>query len=107
MTVSREDARLVVDTLAGATAMVVPALGQWPVAAFVARLVSTALGVATLLLREGASPDEVIASLRRAKRIDTTEEDARADAAIAALPPRSLEPPTLPVPWQEPSDEAD
>lgn len=93
---TNDDLHRLVDDLASAMSLVSPALAPWPVAAYVARVVSTALGVTSMLLREGATPEEAVAAIRRVRRIDTSADDARADAAIAAKP--SLEAPAVPLP---------
>jgi hypothetical protein len=55
-------------------------------ASTVAKITAAALGTAAALIDQGQTPEQIIASLHRARRIDTSVEDAALDALIAAKP---------------------
>lgn len=58
-------------------------------AATVAKIAGAALGTAAALIDQGQTPDQVIAAMHRARRIDTSAEDAAVDALVAAKPSAS------------------
>lgn len=66
---------------AGALTALAAAL-PWPEASIAFRVMSAALGVASLLMHEGATPEETVAAIKRVRRIDTTEDDARVDLKL-------------------------
>lgn len=77
--------RKILQHLAGAATLAAPALPQLGQA--IARILAAALGASAALIDAGAkSVEEVVASIRRVGRIDTSSEDAELDARIAALP---------------------
>lgn len=86
-----KDLKSILSALAGAATLAAPALPA--LGASVARILAAALGAAAALIDQGAASDaEIIASIRRVGRIDTSVEDAALDALIAALPSRSQPP---------------
>lgn len=58
-------------------------------AATVARVTAAALGTAAALVDQGQTPEQVIAAMHRARRIDTAAEDAAVDALVNAKPSAS------------------
>lgn len=75
-------------TLSGA-AMAATAVLAGPMA-IVARVISTAFGVASALLSQGATPQQVIDAIKRVRHIDTRADDAAVDAKNAAKPSRDV-----------------
>lgn len=77
--------RKILMSLAGAATLAapaLPALGQ-----SIARILAVALGASAALIDAGAkTTEEIVASIRRVGRLDTSSEDAELDARIAALP---------------------
>lgn len=57
--------------------------------ATIARVVAAALETGAKLLEEGKTPEQIVAAIRRAHRIDTSVEDAAVDALVAAKPSAS------------------
>lgn len=52
--------------------------------AIVARVIAAALGVASAMLSQGATPQQAVDAIKRVKHIDTRADDAAVDAKIAA-----------------------
>jgi hypothetical protein len=84
----------VLKALAGAATLAAPSLPG--VGATIARVIAVGLGTVSLLMQEGATLEEALATVKRVRHIDTSVEDQRTDAAIAAKPV-SVDPVTPPV----------
>lgn len=52
------------------------------VGGIVARVISAALGVASAMLSQGATPQQAVDAIKRVRHIDTTEDDARVDLKL-------------------------
>ena len=59
------------------------------VGGIVARVISAALGVASAMLSQGATPQEAIAAIKRVRHLDTSADDAGVDAKVDAKPTRA------------------
>jgi len=68
---------------AGASTALASAL-PWPEAQFAFRVIAAGLGVASLMLREGATPEQTVAAIKRVRHLDTSADDASVDAKVDA-----------------------
>lgn len=91
------------------------------VGGIVARVISAALGVASAMLSQGATPQQAVDAIKRVRHLDTSADDAAVDAKVdakpigkryqemrpvmQAVPVESLEPPV--GAWTEPQSEED
>lgn len=80
----RADLARTLAILAGAATSVsvaLPAPGD-----IIARLIAAGLGVAGLMLREGATPQQAVDAIKRVRHIDTSADDAAVDRKVDAKP---------------------
>lgn len=82
---TQSDIKEALTAAAGGAAALAPVL-PGP-AGIVAGIVAAALGSAASLLDQGQTPEQIVAAMHRARRIDTSVEDAAVDALVAAKPP--------------------
>lgn len=91
---TERDIKAVLSAAAGAATLAAPALPE--PGGLIARIVATALSTVAVLLDQGQTPEQAIAALHRARRLDTSVEDAAVDALVDAKPPavHAVIPPT-------------
>lgn len=65
------------------------------VGGIVARVISAALGVASAMLSQGATPQQAVDAIKRVRHLDTSTDDAAVDAKVDAKEPTIL---GVPVP---------
>lgn len=73
----------------GCVAASVPMMAAQPIVGGALSLIGRLASVAADSIDQGITDAELVAQLKRAKRIDTTTADASLDAEVAAKPPRS------------------
>ena len=78
--------RRILSDLAGAATAVATVLPE--PGGIVARVIAAALGVASAMLSQGATPQQAVDAIKRVRHIDTRADDAAVDAQNAAKPSR-------------------